>query len=67
MTALLLIDTQMNRVRRYAPRRLGGRPHMTDEVHIVQPQCWTLVEQLNALREGRPLQYVDFSPENSAA
>lgn len=66
MTALLHINTQTNVVRRYEPRRVGARPHVTDEVVIIRPQCDTLAEQLNALREGRAQQYITEAPPEAA-
>lgn len=63
MTTLLAIDTEKNRVRRYESRRVGGRPHATEEVRIVRPQCHTLDAQLNDLLAGRPIEFVEDVPD----
>jgi hypothetical protein len=62
VTTLLCIDTELNRVRRYHARRASGRPLLTDECSIVRPQCDTLAEQLESLRAGRPMEYVQVEP-----
>lgn len=66
MTVLLCIDTALNRVRRYHPRRPGGLIRMTEEVWITRPQCDTLPQQLESLRLQRPMQFADVPPLEAA-
>ena len=67
--ALLCIDTQKNRVRRYDWRRLGGVIRCTDELQIVRPQVDGLGQLLNALLAGHDINYAtgDAPPPRRAA
>jgi hypothetical protein len=51
MTALLAIDTATGIVRRYEPRRVGGRPLCTHEGVLV-PSSPTLLAGIEAFRVG---------------
>lgn len=68
MTALLVIDTEKKRVRRYVARRVGGRLDMTDEVTIVKdPDVDVLKAQLNQLRAGEHVPLADpIAPPEAA-
>jgi hypothetical protein len=66
VTALLCIDTQTNRVRRYAPRRVGGTLTMTDE-GLLQMHSPTIMQGIEAFRQnGMAAIESDESPSQAA-